>query len=61
MTKQLAAMKPGLLKELDVAPLPFKTKTLNLYLIWHRRENDDPSHRRLWQKIIETVSSIVRD
>ena len=27
ITKQLAAMKPGLLKELDTAPLPLKTKT----------------------------------
>ena len=61
LTIQIAAMKLGLLKELDIAPLPFKTKTLNLYLIWHRRENDDPAHRWLRQRIIETVNSITRN
>lgn len=61
ITIQLAAMKLGLLKELDVAPLPFKTTTLNLYLIWHHRENDDPAHQWLRQRIIETVSSITRN
>ena len=59
ITIQLAAMKLGLLKELDTAPLPFKTKTLNLYLIWHRRENDDPAHHWLRQKIIDTANSII--
>ena len=61
ITIQLAAMKLGLLKELDTAPLPFKTKSLNLYLIWHRRENDDPAHQWLRQRIIATVDSITRN
>jgi DNA-binding transcriptional LysR family regulator len=61
ITTQLAVMKLGLLKDLDSAPLPFKTDTLNLFLIWHRRENDDPAHQWLRQKIIETVNSIMRD
>ena len=61
ITTQLAAMKLGLLKDLDSAPLPFKTDALNLFLIWHRRENDDPAHQWLRQKIIETVNSIMRD
>jgi len=61
ITIQLAAMKLGLLKELDAAPLPFKTKSLNLYLIWHRRENDDPAHQWLRQRIIATVDSITRN
>ena len=59
ITTQIAAMKLGLLKDLDVAPLPFKTDTLNLFLIWHRREHNDPAHRWLRQKIIETVNSIM--
>jgi len=61
ITIQLAAMKLGILKELDVAPLPFKSDPLNLYLIWHRRENDDPAHRWLRQKIIDTAKSIIKN
>jgi len=61
ITTQLAVMKLGLLKDLDWAPLPFKTRTLNLFLIWHRRDNDDPAHQWLRQRIIGTVNSITRD
>ena len=61
ITTQLAAMKLGLLKDLASAPLPFKTNTLNLFLVWHRRENDDPAHQWFRQKIIETVNSIIGD
>ena len=61
ITSQLAVMKLGLLKDLDSAPLPFKVDPLNLFLIWHRRENDDPAHQWFRQKIIETVKSIIRD
>lgn len=61
ITTQLAVMKLGLLEDLDVSPLPFKTNALNLFLVWHRRENDDPAHRWLRQKIVETVNSIVEN
>jgi DNA-binding transcriptional LysR family regulator len=61
ITTQLAAMKLGLLKELDLTPLPFKTDRLNLFLIWHRREHDDPAHRWLRQRIVGTVNSITKD
>jgi len=61
ITTQLAAMKLGLLKDLASAPLPFKTNTLNLFLVWHRRENDDPAHQWFRQKIIGTVNSIIGD
>jgi len=60
ITTQISAMKLGLLKDLDNAPLPFKTDTLNLFLVWHRRENDDPAHEWLRQKIIKTTNSILR-
>jgi DNA-binding transcriptional LysR family regulator len=55
---QPAFMKLGLLKELDSAPLPFNTEPLNLFLVWHRRESDDPAHQWLRRRIIETVNSI---
>jgi DNA-binding transcriptional LysR family regulator len=54
-------MELGLLKDLDWAPLPFKTGTLDLFLIWHRRDNDDPAHQWFRQRIIGTVKSIIRD
>lgn len=59
ITIQLGVMKLGLLKELDKTPLPFKSNTINLFLIWHRRENDDPAHQWFRQRIIETVNGIV--
>ena len=58
---QLAAMKSGLLKELRTAPLPLNTSTLNLYLVCHRREHDDPAHQWLRQKIIATDNSIIEN
>jgi DNA-binding transcriptional LysR family regulator len=61
ITTQIAAMKLGLLSELDSAPLPFESGTLDLFLIWHRREHDDPAHRWLRQKIIGTVTSLIED
>jgi DNA-binding transcriptional LysR family regulator len=60
ITTQIGAMKLGLLQDLDSAPLPFKTNALNLFLIWHRREDADPAHQWLRQKIIGTVNSIIR-
>jgi DNA-binding transcriptional LysR family regulator len=61
ITAQIAAMKLGLLSELDTAPLPFGTDTLDLFLIWHRREHDDPAHRWFRERIIGTVNSIIGD
>ena len=59
ITTQLGAMKLGLLKDLDVAPLPIKTDTLSLFLVWHRREDDDPAHQWFRHKIVETVNNII--
>ena len=61
ITTQLAVMELGLLRDLNWAPLPFKTGTLDLFLIWHRRDNDDPAHQWFRQRIIGTVNSIIRN
>jgi len=61
ITSQLAVMELGLLKDIDWAPLPFKTGTLDLFLIWHHRDNDDPAHQWFRQRITRTVNSIIRD
>ena len=60
ITAVFGAMKLGLMKDLDWAPLPFKTGTLDLFLIWHRRDNDDPAHRWFRQRIIGTVNSLIQ-
>ena len=59
ITTQLSLMSRGPLKNLDYAPLPIKTETLSLYLVWHQRYNDDPAHLWLRQRIIGTVNSII--
>jgi DNA-binding transcriptional LysR family regulator len=58
ITTQLDIMKLGLLKQLDCCPLPFETKPLHLFLIWHRREHDDPAHQWFRQRIIDSMKSI---
>ena len=60
-TTQLGIMKLGLLKDLDVAPLPFETDPLDLFLAWHRRDTDNPAHRWLRVRIVMTINSIIRD
>jgi DNA-binding transcriptional LysR family regulator len=56
---QLEVMKRGLLSDLDVAPLPIATEALDLYLIWHRREHDDPAHQWFRERIVATMNSIL--
>ena len=58
ITTQLELMNRGPLKNLGWTPLAFKVEPLSLYLVWHRRDNDDPAHQWLRQRIIETVNSI---
>jgi DNA-binding transcriptional LysR family regulator len=61
ITTQLEVMKLGLLGQLDVAPLPIETEPVDLFLIWHRREHDDPAHRWFRRRIIETAESVFAD
>ncbi|MEM9058354.1 MAG: LysR substrate-binding domain-containing protein, partial [Pseudomonadota bacterium] len=48
---ELRLMALGPLKGLDVAPLPFKTAALPMYLAWHRRDHTDPAHAWLRDRI----------
>lgn len=59
ITTQLEFMSKGVLKKLDWAPLPKKTKPLTVYLAWHRRDDEDPAHQWLREQIVETVNSIL--
>lgn len=51
------------LKDLAVAPLPFESETVTIYMVWHERSTNDPSHiwlRHRIQKIADEVSSRIR-
>ncbi len=47
ITAKLSGLRLGPLRELDVAKVPFKSDPLALYMIWHRRDDDDPAHQWL--------------
>jgi DNA-binding transcriptional LysR family regulator len=58
ITMQLDTMRYGVLKGLASSPLPLETQTLSMYMIWHQRDHDDPAHRWLRKRVIDTVNSI---
>jgi len=58
ITTQLSVMEYGSLKELAWSPLPIKTKSLHLNLLWHERYDDDPSHQWLRHRIVDTVNCL---
>jgi DNA-binding transcriptional LysR family regulator len=55
----LEVMKLGLMSELDMAQLPIAAEPIDLFLIWHQREHDDPAHLWFRERIIETTKSIL--
>ena len=58
ITTQLSVMEHGSLKELAWAPLPVKTRSLHLNLLWHERYDDDPGHRWMRQRVVDSANSI---
>ena len=59
ITTQLEVMKKGLLGDLEVAPLPARTKKVDLFLIWHQREHDDPAHEWFRGRIVASMNSLL--
>jgi len=59
ITTQLSVMEHGSLNGLAWSPLPVKTKSRPLFLLWHERYQDDPEHQWMRQRIMDTVKSIV--
>jgi len=53
ITTQMSAMKLGMLAKFELAKLPFKCAPIALYLIWHRRDQNDPAHNWLKNRIKE--------
>ncbi|MEP4076309.1 LysR family transcriptional regulator [Haloferula sp.] len=58
ITTQLSVMEHGSLKDLTWAPLPVRTQSRPLFLLWHERYEEDPGHQWMRQRIKETVKSI---
>lgn len=58
VTAELSLMALGPLEGLAVAPLPFDSKPLVMYLVWHRRDHADPAHRWLREQIKAVTKSI---
>ena len=46
------------LKRLAMAPLPFRTEPLSIYMAWHERSTNDPSHRWLRAMVREISAEI---
>jgi DNA-binding transcriptional LysR family regulator len=60
---QLIATVPGLLqknllRDLANAPVPVPCPTMPMYMIWHRRYQDDSSHRWLRGLLIDIASQV---
>lgn len=41
---------------LQYAELPFNSRTISMYLVWHRRNHTDPAHRWFREKIQKYIS-----
>jgi hypothetical protein len=54
-------MKNGVLKDLDYCPLPMKTNSIPMYLLWHKYDQDDPAHKWFRERIIGVVSQNLVD
>jgi DNA-binding transcriptional LysR family regulator len=50
----------GVLRGLASAPPPFETPVMPMYLVWHRRRQDDPSHRWLRGAVEAVAAGIAR-
>lgn len=56
VTVQAGLMHETTLKHLDCADLPFRSRKLTIYLVWHRRSHYDPAH--IWMRsLIKNVGS----
>lgn len=56
---EMDLMKLSTLSDLDMAPLPVKTEQVTIYMSWHRRSNNEPSHQWLREKIERIAATIM--
>lgn len=56
LSTELSTMHIGPLRELSMAPLPFESERVSLYMAWHERSNNDPAH--IWiRRRIEAITA----
>ncbi len=55
---QLKLMGRVNLRGFASAPLPFKTEPVSMYLVWHRRDQHDPAHRWLRERIVQATAGL---
>ena len=48
---QMDLMRLRTLQTLDVAPLPFNSDPVAIYMVWHERSQNDPAHKWLRQRV----------
>ena len=58
---ELTMQRQVALKDLDSAPLPFKTQTSQMFMAWHRRDQHNPAHRWLREQIDTVASQLQSD
>ncbi|MEP0010993.1 LysR substrate-binding domain-containing protein [Tateyamaria sp.] len=54
---EMDLMKISCLKDLDIAPLPFASKPVSVFMSWHIRDSNEAAH--IWLR--ETVEQIAND
>lgn len=54
ITTQLSLMSQNLMSGLEFSALPFDTRPVKLYMVWHKHDEDDPALSWLRQRIIKT-------
>jgi DNA-binding transcriptional LysR family regulator len=54
-------MRLGIMRGFGVAPLPCKISAMPMYLVWHRRHDEDPGHRFVRAELEETARTVMRE
>jgi len=49
----------GVLRGLAQAPVPLPTPRMPMYLVWHRRQHEDPAHRWWRDELLAVASSVL--
>lgn len=60
LATEVDLMALGPLKELSNAPLPFESRPISIYMVWHRRDSGDPAHKWLRDRIRQVSRSMVK-
>ena len=56
LSTEMALMKLSALKDLQMAPLPFESDAVTIYMVWHMRGANDPAQIWLRRKV-ETIAN----